>query len=258
MMTYSQPEAVIIQSAILLLAFIMGLRETWLLTAGQASWWPLQPSRVPSLPVPWPWLAAFLVVVPGLALAGLQFLSIFLGVLAILWMIWQSGRSPERLWGFRSTRWGLALQTGIRCYLGILIPISVIGVLSLLVIQFFGGTSDPQQAIQLFMEAETTVDIINLCIFAVVIAPVVEEFIFRGFLYPVLKSHLGRGAALGVTALLFGISHAHGLAFLPLTALGLVLGLVYDQSGRLGYPILLHGIFNSVTCAMIVFERYAG
>lgn len=258
MVSYTQPEAVLVQLVVLLLALTMGARELWLLKTGAAGWWPLHASRVPSLPISWKWLLAFIVVITGLNLIGQNTAALFLGVVSILLMIQTSGRAPDRLWKFRSTDWGRALSTGLRCYLGTLIPISLISIFSLLVLQWSGRLPEPQQAIQLFMDAETTGEMINLCIFAIVIAPVVEEFVFRGFLYPVIKTHLGRGAALAVTAILFGASHAHGLSFLPLTGLGLVLALVYDQSGRIAYPILLHGIFNSVTCAIILIEIYAG
>jgi membrane protease YdiL (CAAX protease family) len=125
-------------------------------------------------------------------------------------------------------------------------------------IHSLGGNAETQQAVQLFIEAEGIIEVVSLCILAVLVAPIIEEFIYRGFLYPIIKYHLGRGLALGMTSILFGISHAHWLSILPLTALGVVLALLYDQTGRLGYPILLHSVFNSVTCAVILVELYAG
>ena len=53
---------------------------------------------------------------------------------------------------------------------------------------------------------------IMIIVLAVALAPIAEEFIFRFFLYGVLKRYFGRGVGLVVNALLFAAVHAH-LAF---------------------------------------------
>lgn len=82
---------------------------------------------------------------------------------------------------------------------------------------------------------------------AVVAAPLMEELVFRGFLYPVIKRYTDVWFALIFVSLLFGAIHLH-LQSLPLLAmLGLILNLAYERTGCLWVPIIIHGIFNSAT-----------
>src|ERR1700720_3830492 len=62
---------------------------------------------------------------------------------------------------------------------------------------------------------------------ATAIAPVAEEFIFRFFLYGVLRRYLGRSIGLIVSALLFAAVHVHLPSFAPLFALGICFTLAY-------------------------------
>jgi len=147
----------------------------------------------------------------------------------------------------------LAIQT----YLVLLIPLGLLSLASFEVLSYFGIEDDPQEAVQLFLDAETLGDRFLLMIYAVVFAPVTEELFFRGFLYPILKGWTGRNLAILISAVLFGLSHVHAMSFLPLCFFGAILGLVYDQTGKLGNAMVLHALFNFVTCTVILSEIYA-
>ena len=89
-----------------------------------------------------------------------------------------------------------------------------------------------------------------IAVFATLIAPVVEELFFRGFLYPVLARKSGKVAAIGVTALLFALLHASQLdmAWAPLLILfvvGIVLTLVRAQRHSLASSTLMHMGYNA-------------
>ena len=86
----------------------------------------------------------------------------------------------------------------------------------------------------------------------VCVAPVAEEFFFRGFFYRALRSRYSMLVAAAIDGLLFGIIHfdfssADVLLILPpLAALGFVFCLVYERTGSL-YPVIaLHAINNSL------------
>lgn len=91
---------------------------------------------------------------------------------------------------------------------------------------------------------------------AVVVAPVVEEFLFRRVLQGWLVRRLPGNdgvAAVALQALAFGLAHAgQGLAPVPLTMLGIVLGWLALRTGTLLPGILLHALFNAVSVAMIL------
>ncbi|MCH7814493.1 MAG: CPBP family intramembrane metalloprotease [Planctomycetes bacterium] len=84
---------------------------------------------------------------------------------------------------------------------------------------------------------------------AVLIAPVAEEFFFRGLLQTLLGRLTGRPwVAVAATAVGFGIAHAQQPQVIPTIAvLGVLLGVSYERSGSLVAPIVLHSIFNLKT-----------
>ena len=86
----------------------------------------------------------------------------------------------------------------------------------------------------------------SLLMFAVVagLAPAFEELLFRGLLLPVLARRTGLGAALLLSALLFGAIHLQPAGLPTLATLGFALGLALRQRGSLWPPILVHGAWN--------------
>ncbi len=75
--------------------------------------------------------------------------------------------------------------------------------------------------------------------------PILEELIFRGWLFGSLSSDPRTGPllALAISSLAFGLSHQPGM-WLPATALGLLFGWVYWRVGDVRAPILLHVLHN--------------
>ena len=73
---------------------------------------------------------------------------------------------------------------------------------------------------------------------AVVLAPIAEEAIFRGVLYPAFRNRGHRWIGLWVTALLFGAIHVNLAAFVPLTFLALVFTWLYERTGNQSPSIL--------------------
>ena len=88
--------------------------------------------------------------------------------------------------------------------------------------------------------------------FAVLLAPVAEEMMFRGVLYPAIKQGGFPRLALWGTALLFAATHANLMAFIPLTFLALVLTALYEKTENLIAPIVMHVMFNAVNFYIIV------
>lgn len=93
---------------------------------------------------------------------------------------------------------------------------------------------------------------------AIVVAPIAEEFLFRRVLQGWLETlplPFGPVAAIGLTALAFALAHAgHGLAWLPLLALGGVLGVLVRQTGSIMPAILLHAFFNAVSVGLLLLQ----
>jgi membrane protease YdiL (CAAX protease family) len=82
-----------------------------------------------------------------------------------------------------------------------------------------------------------------------VVAPVCEEFLFRGFIFTALRNWRGTLPAALITALLFGAVHvgsAPALDLVPLAGLGFALCLLYRRTGSLYPCIVVHSVNNSV------------
>ena len=86
----------------------------------------------------------------------------------------------------------------------------------------------------------------------IVVAPLAEEFFFRGFFYRALRSRFSVMLAAIIDGLVFGVIHwdfssVDGLLILPpLAVLGVVFCLVYERTGSLFPVVGLHAINNSV------------
>lgn len=83
---------------------------------------------------------------------------------------------------------------------------------------------------------------------AVVVAPVTEELLFRGWIYTGLRFHWGMWPALLTTSALFAFAHyenthLYALAVFPI---GLALGAIRERTGSIKASILFHVVNNFV------------
>jgi membrane protease YdiL (CAAX protease family) len=81
---------------------------------------------------------------------------------------------------------------------------------------------------------------------AIVVAPLIEEILFRGILYRAIQQRGFPKLALFGSALFFGVIHGSTMTLLPLSALAIILALLYDRTGNLMAPIFAHSLFNTV------------
>jgi len=97
---------------------------------------------------------------------------------------------------------------------------------------------------------ESQVALVAGAVVVVVLAPVIEEFFFRGFFYRALRSRFGVLLAAAIGGAVFGVIHYTGpdtLEILPiLAALGFAFCLLYEKTGSL-YPCIgLHAFNNMI------------
>src|SRR5437879_9704329 len=83
-----------------------------------------------------------------------------------------------------------------------------------------------------------------MSIFAVTLAPLMEELFFRGFLYPVLARRLGVGSGIFLTSAAFAVLHGAQLkyswAVLIIFLVGLALTIVRAVTKSVAACFLLH------------------
>lgn len=108
---------------------------------------------------------------------------------------------------------------------------------------------DPQDIIEDIERERETVKLVALGVLIVLAAPVAEEVFFRGFLFGGLRGRMSFWPAAVISGLLFGLVHLPGgpLQVPPLAVFGVLLAWLYERTGSLGPPILMHAIQNAIS-----------
>jgi membrane protease YdiL (CAAX protease family) len=93
--------------------------------------------------------------------------------------------------------------------------------------------------------------VILLMFFGILVAPLVEETMFRGFLYPIIARRFGVGASVAVTGVLFGAMHAQQLwggwgQIGLLIGVGILLTWVRARTGTVAASYFMHLGYNSL------------
>jgi membrane protease YdiL (CAAX protease family) len=96
---------------------------------------------------------------------------------------------------------------------------------------------------------ESTIALIAVGVLVTVVAPIAEEFFFRGYFFTALRNWRGIWPAAILTGLVFGGIHAGSAPvgyLVPLAAFGVALCLLYVRTGSLYPCIALHALNNSL------------
>ena len=80
--------------------------------------------------------------------------------------------------------------------------------------------------------------------FSAILAPIVEEFVFRKLIIDRVHVY-GGGVAVLVSAMMFGLFHGNFSQMFGAFAVGLVFGYVYLKTGKVHYTMILHALINA-------------
>ncbi len=252
---------------------VLGALLGLLLLLGWVGWnlWRKQPLLGPAWEVPWPgigvqavltgWFLGFVALnalVPQLyvTILGLQarqlspwhqavalFLTYNSGALlgaSLLYRLLHDHPASQRVLQVRL--FGPWLLWGLCGYLVALPLVVVAAALSQLLLPQAGGGNP---ILPLLLDSQgwgsrlVFFSVVSLC------APIFEECLFRGFWLPALSRYLPMWAAVLLSAFTFALAHLNLSDLLPLTMLGVVLGVIYSHSRNLLAPILLHSLWNT-------------
>ena len=118
---------------------------------------------------------------------------------------------------------------------------------------------DAEQTVAQDLGAEQgTFGMIAAGFMVICVAPVAEEFFFRGFFYRALRSRYSILVAAGIDGLLFGIIHydfsgADALLIVPpLALLAFIFCLIYERTGSIYPTIALHALNNAIAYGVTV------
>jgi membrane protease YdiL (CAAX protease family) len=173
-------------------------------------------------------------------------------VLVIVTLLQFRGFDVGALAGFFRTSFFRTLGTGA---ILLFFAYPLIGFAEAINQRFFDGASSKQSIVEFFSASRTIEERILIIVFAVAIAPIIEEFVFRFFIYGVLKRYVGCLLAVILSSLLFAAAHAHFPSFVPLFVLGSCFAIAYEWSGSILVSMTMHSLFNSLTLTALAFPE---
>lgn len=111
---------------------------------------------------------------------------------------------------------------------------------------------------ELFKYRQTALLFVAMAVF---VAPLVEETLFRGYLYPMFARSFGIGPAIVLTGILFGLMHGAQLGWTwglvaMLTMVGIVLTLVRARTGTVFASFLMHLGYNTLISVAAVVSTH--
>ncbi len=115
-------------------------------------------------------------------------------------------------------------------------------------------TDTEQQVLQELGDEQNTIELIAQGILIVIAAPVSEELFFRGFLFGGLRSRISFWPAALISGVIFGSIHLVGGSWEvipPLAVFGVLLAWLYERTGSLGPPIMLHALQNAIAFTVV-------
>jgi membrane protease YdiL (CAAX protease family) len=128
------------------------------------------------------------------------------------------------------------------------------GAVLAVLVTFTGGFLNSKETLPIEELLKARVSILLFGILGVLIAPLVEETIFRGFLYPVIARQLGVAAGIAITGTLFGLMHSAQLwggwgQIALLILVGVVLTWVRARTGTVAASYFVHLGYNGLQLA---------
>jgi membrane protease YdiL (CAAX protease family) len=119
---------------------------------------------------------------------------------------------------------------------------------------------DTEVAIELLKSLKTAGEKINFVLVAIVLAPMVEELVFRVFIFNALSRYMPVALAIVLSGLAFGAVHVIGTApsqlvtvALPLAFGGMTLAYVYAVTRNYWGNVIMHGTFNLVGVVQVLY-----
>jgi membrane protease YdiL (CAAX protease family) len=157
---------------------------------------------------------------------------------------------------------GFRINPGLAVFMGIVVGLIVLPLTLYLdevciyvLKHYLRFNPQPQETVVVLQNTEGWQNRLVMGIATIVIAPVAEEILFRGILYPFIKRAGYPRLAWWITALLFAAVHLDLPTFVPLTFLALVLIWLYEHTGNLLACIVTHCLFNAANFIALYFMQ---
>jgi len=183
-------------------------------------------------------------LVQGAALILIQLAYLLPLVLIFAWR-----RISWKHLGFGKFDWN---TLGLGC--GLLIASYVIIIIHNLILMALKIDTQGSEILELFASLESPVWFFFV---GAVLAPLVEEIFFRGFLFQGFRQKYGWITAALLSSAIFAAAHLDLVALIPTFILGCLLAYVYHRSNSVWPGVILHVLVNTFgLCAALVSTRF--
>ncbi len=143
----------------------------------------------------------------------------------------------------------------LACHALAFLPLQAVSVLWTVFLHDVTGIEPQKQDVVLdfskFVQNRDLPSIVFFVAAGVIVAPIGEEWIFRGVLHGYLRDRVGCLAGALVSGAVFAGAHRSLTGFVPLLVLGFILARIYDRSGSLYPGMLFHAAFNATSMAFL-------
>lgn len=229
----------------------------------------------PYVPLDWLWMGFIVLIFAAMSLSNASMadnqapikvsaegllqsigLQLFLATMTLLVVVWRL--KPVAWLGLRWRGWPWLLLIGPG---GV---VAMFGLSTLLILTGYPrlmqwlGVESTQESVKLLQQHQDPAILGLMALAAMVVAPLCEELIFRGYLYPAAKRFAGPWVAGLASALIFAAAHGALAPLLPLFVFGVLLTLAYELTGSLWAPIAMHFCFNASTVIIQFAVRISG
>jgi len=184
-------------------------------------------------------------IIPALVIQLLIEAAILIVLLATL--PWLSGFTLPQLGFVPLKPW----QIGVSLVGAVVMAVVANGGASL--IEELTHSKHEQTVVEMFKQLHDPHTIAFFAVFAILLAPIAEETIFRVFLFNVGLRYGGFWAGAIFSGLLFGLAHGDLFALIPLALGGVVLAAVYYYTRNAFASMITHGCFNALTVLALIF-----
>lgn len=164
--------------------------------------------------------------------------------------------SWKRAFGIEGFRSWSRTKEGVFCYVATIPVLVFYTVIYQVWLRVTGHMSSQQDVIEVFMTVDSLGVRVYLIFLAVVLAPVLEEIVFRGIALPVLVRQWGLAPAVVVTSAMFALIHLHLPSLVPLFIMSVAFSLAYYFSQSLLVPMVMHALFNGVNIGLLALVRH--
>lgn len=187
-----------------------------------------------------------------LAMGALSEIVSFLLVISVLLMA--LGRRP---WEWAVLGWKASWRGVGYGLLIFILACPLVWLAGVLSVRIFGPQDATNPLLPLLQNTHSMFLQITLMLMAVVMAPVVEETLFRGLLLPALGTRLPFWTAAIISGILFALLHGMAFVMLPITILGVALAFIMRRSRNLLAPVVAHALQNGYVTMITLLTAWA-